>query len=653
MPVLRRIRRALHRALRPPRLALDDDDVLRRFAAGVAGNLPLVYGFVALSATLVGWRFAATTPLWMGTIAPPLLIAGLGWRLWHWLPARVAQRTPAHLRRDLARVAWAGPVIGSVLIVWAMLVYPYGDPVSRALLRTLVMVASLVGVLGMPQAPQVAARSAAILLVPAALFLIMSDGSDAPALILLEALALGTAVHITLRHHHDFVRFDIARRRLAHRERKSAELARQTFRHATFDMLTGAHNRRSILALIEARMADVSRDPPWLALIDLDGFKLINDTYGHAAGDAVLQAVASRIAGSVGVAEFGRLGGDEFALILDDGLDERRATAVMEALSLALREPIVDRGATLRLSGCVGLHRTERLSVSECLERADAALYKAKALREGAVALFEPADEIALQQKRRITRSFNECALGDRLRLLYQPIWDAEHGRVTGFEAYSRWSPDGRVWLSADRFMPLAEATARTDELTEQVLARALAECPAWHNGRTIAINLCPRDILRESAVERLEGIARAAGAPPESITFEVTERALLTDPRLAARQLERFRQRGFRIALDDFGAGWSSLSNVRNLPLDSLKIDHALSAALASDPGARAIAGTIVALAWQLGIECVLEGVEHEDQAATARALGIVRMQGYLFGRPVPIEQLRDNLPTDWRAAV
>jgi EAL domain-containing protein (putative c-di-GMP-specific phosphodiesterase class I) len=181
--------------------------------------------------------------------------------------------------------------------------------------------------------------------------------------------------------------------------------------------------------------------------------------------------------------------------------------------------------------------------------------------------------------------------------------------------------------------------------MTRMVLARAMSECRTWEQGRTLSINLAPRDVMRAGTPDVLSQLMDEAGAPPQSIILEVTERALLDDPKRAEAQLKAFRARGFRIALDDFGAGWSSLSQVHSLPLDIIKIDQALSRALASDPGARALVSSIVSLTWQLGIDCTIEGVEDEAQAETARSLGIRLMQGYHFGHPAPAEQAMARL--------
>lgn len=634
---LARARRIVRRALTTPRMTARNEMTLRRYAQSLAVNIPVIYATLMLCMTMLAARFYDRAPLLL-TVVTPVMLCGIGaWRLQRWLPSVVRARTIEQLARDVHFIAHAGAIAGAVSVGWALALYGYGNDAQRAFLQLVVTLGCLTAILGMPHAPQTALRLGLVVILPAALFFMASGHRDAPFVGLLELMMFALVMHVTFGHHRDFVRLDISRRKLARREAQAARLAAQNHLHAMVDPLTGTLNRRAILAEIEDLIGAARPARPWLALIDLDGFKLINDTYGHAAGDAVLRAVSARIEACAHRLAHGRLGGDEFALVLDGALDQAAAVATMEALSEAIRQPIVDRGAVLRLSACVGLRRTDRLAVSESLERADAALYKAKASADGVVAVFEAEDEAALQAKRRTTRSFNECALDSRLRLLFQPVHDSDQGRTVRFEAFARWSPDGEAWLSADRFMPLAEATGRTDELTRQVLTRALAECRAWELDCTLAINLCARDVLRESAVERLEAIVQAAGAPNEAIVFEVTERGLLSEPALAARQLERFRQRGFRIALDDFGAGWSSLSHVQKMPIDGLKIDRALTGALAVDPGARAIAGTIAALAWQLGIECVAEGVETAAEAETARALGIRLMQGYHFGHPLP----------------
>lgn len=611
------------------------DDFTRAYALCMSHRLPLLYLVVVFDAMLLAVRFAGVAPLSLVAIGLALCGYGLS-RAFYWQPDAVARRTLARQRADLNRMPQRAGVSAFAFVLWAVALHAYGDAERQALLEYIVAITMVSGILGMGHAPRTALALALAFIGPSTLFLLSTGKANALYIALAQLFVTAMLVAVTQWHHRDFVRLELARQHLGRRGRKATRLAEANLRQATVDDLTGGLNRRAILARLERELdgaADGSR--PWLALLDLDRFKLVNDTYGHAAGDAVLRQVSFRIAASDRVIAHGRLGGDEFAILFDGALDERGVLAAATALAHAIRRPIAFNGAALRLFASTGLFRVGAGSASASLERADAALYKAKREGEGAVALFGPDDEIALQRRIMLTRQFNDCALEERLRLLYQPIIDQRTGCAVAVEALARWSADGETWLAPDAFLGIADATGRTGELTRLVLARALAECPPHRTGLDLAINLAPRDVLRESAVDTIAATVAEAGASPGSILLEVTERALLSDPRRAMRQLAALRAHGFRIALDDFGAGWSSLSHLRQMPLDQIKLDRELAAAIATDPGSRAMVAMIVGLAWQLGIGCLIEGVETEAQAEQARALGVHLMQGYYFGRP------------------
>ncbi len=617
----------------------EGDNFTRAYAQSLSQRLPLLYAVVAIDCFLLAYRFAGIAPAWL-TIAMPLALTLIAlWRGMYWLPSRIRKRGLRRVRRDLKAMNWVGSISAFTFAVWGMMLYPYGDLAAQSFVHYIVAITLFSGVLGLGHAPLTALRIVVAVSIPTTIMIWFSNHPNAIPVALVQIFIAGILLMLACSHHRDFVRLELSREQLKRRERQSAQLAQDNLLQATVDPLTGALNRRAILEQLEKAMEGGHNGggSAWLALIDLDGFKHVNDTYGHAAGDTVLAAVASRLATIARVRSFGRLGGDEFALILDPDLSEQDVRVSAMDLSETLRAPVRHGSTVLRLSGSVGVHRIDGRSASDCLERADAALYKAKKHGDGAVVVFSPEDEADLQARAAITRQFNNSDLDTHIKLLYQPIVDAETGRITGFEAFARWSPDGHNWLAPAHFISLAEATGRTGDLTRMVLARALSECRAWEQGRTLSINLAPRDVMRAGTADALATIAQAAGAPPGSIILEVTERALIDDPKRAEVQLAAFRARGFRIALDDFGAGWSSLSQVHRLPLDMIKIDQGLSRALASDPGARTLVGTIVSLAWQLGIDCTIKGVEDETQAQTARALGVRLMQGYHFGRPAP----------------
>lgn len=620
----------------------EGDSFTLAYSKSMSHRLPLLYIVVAFIAVLTALKFHGHASDWLTLYAAAAVIGFATWRALYWLPGYVAQRPLAVLRRDLRLMSWVGAASAFVFALWTMLLYANGDAAQQSFIHYVTAITLFTGILGLGHSPLTALRIAIAITIPTTGQIVFSGHPNTVLVLLVQVVITSILLLVTNGHHRDFVRLELSRQQLFRREREAAQLAHENLQQATIDPLTGALNRRAILAKLDQELAGPHQEADhqkaekaWLALIDLDGFKHINDTYGHAAGDTVLASIAKRLGSFERVRCFGRLGGDEFAAIFDADLDEESVRTLATELSEALRAPILHAGAILRLSGSVGVHRMDGASASDCLERADAALYKAKEQSDGTVVVFSPEDEAELQARAAITRQFNDSDLANRLRLLYQPIIDNQSGAISGYEAFVRWSPDGEGWLAPGQFMALAEATGRTGELTRMIMARALRECRTWDYGRTLSINLAPRDVMRAGTAEALSRLAQEAGAPAGSIILEVTERALLADAKRAEAQLQAFRAKGFRIALDDFGAGWSSLSQVHQLPLDMIKIDQELSRALVMDPGARTLVGTIISLSWQLGIDCTIEGVEDENQADTARALGIRLVQGYHFGRP------------------
>lgn len=606
------------------------------YAESISRRLPPLCAMLVLGLASIILRFVETRP-WIELLPGVALSLWSLERGWHWLPARVRNRSVAQRRKDLLNLPHMVGIIILPTVLWALWLFWTGNPPQRALVQVLLSVLSVAGVMGLAHAPAAALRGVLTTVIPASVVYLAADGWAALPVVLVLLVVNATAMLVSLGYHDDFVRLELSRAQLSRREQLAGQLARANAEQASRDVLTGGFNRRAILARLDEELARGHARPGWLALIDLDGFKHVNDTYGHAAGDAVICEIARRIGAIPGVIAHGRLGGDEFAILLAGRLDEGEVMSAAGLLGDAVRAPIEHEGVLLRLNASTGIHRLSGSDLGPCLERADAALYKAKRRGDGAIEMFGAEDEIELGRRATLTRCFNDCALDARLHLLYQPFYDVDSGELQGFEAFARWSPDGETWLSPDAFMDLADATGRTGELTRKVIERALAECDAWKQGLTLAVNLTTRDVTRPGVVDTLASLVRAAGADPSHLLLEMTEKALLADPRRALAQMQAFRAAGFRLALDDFGAGWSSLSQLRDLPFDMIKIDRVLASALTTDPGARAIVGTIVTLAWQLGIDCLIEGIESDAQAATARALGIRLMQGYHFNRPEP----------------
>ncbi|MFC4296066.1 putative bifunctional diguanylate cyclase/phosphodiesterase [Novosphingobium tardum] len=617
-----------------------DDGVASAFGLSLSHRLPILYAVILFNIFALAIGFAHTAPPSLTVWAPLVMTAGIGSRIWHWVPHRVARRSAGDRARDVHRLGQISLVLVVTVVWWAMALYTYGNRDEQSLVHYFTAISCFVAILAFSQSLAVALRVGLGVMVPSSIWFMTHGHPNAPLVVFVQFAVTGLLLLICREHQSDFLALERSRQELLAREREAAAMAERRRIEAAIDPLTGAANRRTILARLADALDDHGRPTPWLALVDLDGFKHINDTYGHGAGDAVLCAVTSRIADAAQIMAFGRLGGDEFALLLDGELDSEGASAVVDALAAHIRRPITHGHERLRVSCSIGLRKTRSThTVPECLERADAALYKAKDARGGVRFEFTEADERELQERRAITRTFHSSDLQSQIALVYQAIVDGDTGRVIGFETLARWTPDGRTWLTPERFVGVAEATGRIGELTRTVLAKSLAEFRAWEHGCGLAINLSARDILRAGAADWIGGIVAAAGAPPASITLEITETALLSDYRRAAENLSALRSQGFQIALDDFGTGQSSLSHVHRLPLDHIKIDRSFAAGLTTDAGSRAITGTIVALARQLRLGCTIEGIETAEQRVAARSLGLRMMQGFHFGQPMPAD--------------
>lgn len=612
------------------------DALIAAYGQNLASRLPMLYSVAIVNIVTLASFFHGTAPAYLTTWLPASFIAAISARAIYWMPANAKRRSFTHVKRDVVWLPVTGVILALGLASWALTLYDYGDGTQQALVHYVTAVTCFTGLLGMTHSPATAITMAVAVMVPSSIVFLLHDNPTRYLIVALQIVVSVLLVMITRGHHRDFVNLELSRQSLARRERESANLARRNHEQATRDPLTGAMNRRGILAYFETKLAEPGLTLPWLALVDLDGFKLINDTYGHAAGDAVLCAVSERIEEIPEIACFGRMGGDEFALLIPGDMDHAEVRTVLERLVELISQPIPFGERMLAIRTSIGLHKCANSYVSGSLERADVALYKAKETRNAAIGEFTAQDEKTMAEKRAITRIFTSADFESQLALVYQPIIDCDGGRTVAFEALARWSPDGHQWLPPTDFINLAETTGRMGELTTMILTKALRECPAWDYGCSLNINLSARDILREDAAPWIAGLVEEAGAPANRIVFEITETALVNDYGRAADNLARLREMGFRVALDDFGTGQSSLSHVNNLPLDHIKIDQTFARDMARSHSSRAIVGTIVALARQLRLECIIEGIETPEQQAVARSLGLRLMQGYHFSRPI-----------------
>lgn len=413
------------------------------------------------------------------------------------------------------------------------------------------------------------------------------------------------------------------------------------------DALTGLPNRRSFFAEIEAQKDQVFD----LALIDLDGFKPVNDIYGHSIGDELLIAVSRRLSEQCGTDGFAaRMGGDEFAVILRGKRSERQLHAFGTVLCDALRETYLLGSVAATISASIGFVRSQGKgsTASQLLERADYALYFAKQNLRGAPVIFTAAHEAEMHDFSVVDQTLRAADLDRELSIVFQPQVDAIHNRTVSFEALARWTSPQLGDVRPDVFIKAAERSGLITGITLILLEKALARVSSWSNDMRVSFNLSARDLRSAISINNIREAVKRSGVDPRRIEFEITETAMLTDFEQACEALQQLKSLGCRIAIDDFGSGYSSFSYIHRLPVDKIKIDRSFVTQLVKHGSAVKIIQTIIDLCRNLRLDCVIEGVETERELNQLLQVKARYIQGYLFARPMPAEQIPAFLATE-----
>jgi diguanylate cyclase (GGDEF)-like protein/PAS domain S-box-containing protein len=414
-------------------------------------------------------------------------------------------------------------------------------------------------------------------------------------------------------------------------------------RAARRDPLTGLANRLLVREhLEEALLAQTSGQGECsLLLVDLDKFKLVNDTLGHAVGDQLLCAVARRLEGAVGAeAHVGRLGGDEFAIILYGDQSYGRLEALAQRIIADLSRTFHIGVARLHVGATIGIARGRvDGEIEEALMRAaDLALYQAKEDGRGGFALFAPEMYERAENHRLLENDVREALSTDALSLCYQPIIDSETGMVVAREALLRWNHPVRGPIPPDKFIPIIEDAGLIHQIGDWVIREACREARLWDPSISIAVNVSAAQLSGSGLAETVLGAIAATGLTPSRLELEVTESIFIGDDLATLASLERLRALGVKLVLDDFGKGYSSFGYLSRAQFAKIKIEQAfVRGAAAGERDCIAIVGAIVALARGLGVATTAEGVETEEQAQAMREAGCSQLQGYLFGFPTP----------------
>jgi diguanylate cyclase (GGDEF)-like protein/PAS domain S-box-containing protein len=427
-------------------------------------------------------------------------------------------------------------------------------------------------------------------------------------------------------------------------ERRRAEA--QVAHMAKHDALTGLANRSQCREALAARLRSGGEvaGTVGLLVIDLDHFKIVNDTYGHLVGDQLLEHVAARMVATAPAGSLAaRLGGDEFAVVLPVGLGMTEVITAAVGIVAAMREPFLVEDHRILIGATIGVAAAPlHAGDAETLIRfADLALYSAKADQRGTVVLFEPDMDTAARERHRLESDLREAIRTGGLEVHYQPLIDLQSGVTQGYEALVRWNHPTRGQIGPDHFIPLAEETGLIDLIGQFVLNTACAEAATWTNGEILAVNVSPVQFRNANLLRVVTQALAASQLPPARLEIELTEAVLIEKAPQVAATMAALRTLGVGISMDDFGTGYSSLSYLLSYPFTKIKIDKSFVSSLDTKPNSQAIVKAIIGLGDSLGMTVTAEGIEQGSVLDYLKSQGCGQGQGYLFGAAKPAEDL------------
>ncbi|NYH25119.1 putative bifunctional diguanylate cyclase/phosphodiesterase [Paraburkholderia bryophila] len=634
-------------------VAEGDPELVRSQLQAFGRQIPLLYFILLVNTMAVAITHVNCAPAWLSIYAPIALCALCVIRCVRWWRARHRVLTHDKAVPELRKLIWLSGIFGIAFSTWSLLLFPYGTAYQQAHVAFYIATTVLGGVFCLMHLRAAALLVLSIVILSFATFMVFT-GSPVFIAMAIDMTLVGIALAFIVElYYQTFTGVVHAQSELLASQQKTQRLSDDNFRLASIDSLTDLPNRRSFFASLRAlsEQALGSGGSGFnVGLIDLDGFKQVNDIYGHASGDLVLQEVGVRL---LALAEpgifFARLGGDEFGVLAQHKQSNETLVELGQRICDTLSQPYRVAGNVAELSGTIGWAAFPEAgtTVAQVFERADAALYVGKESRRGTPVIFSTEHETRIRRSSLVTQELRHADLDSELFLEFQPIYDVISQRTIGLEALGRWHNARLGAVKPEEFIRIAERTELILRITEVLLHKALDEAARWPAELYLSFNLSAIDICTSARARRLIDIVQASGVPPHRVSFEITETAVTRDFEQARASLTMIKKAGCRVSLDDFGTGYSSLSYVHRLPFDTIKIDRSFMTDVDTNSASKKIVKSVLDLCRNLGLECVVEGLETSSQAAVVTALGARAVQGYLFSRPMRASAIAAYLQT------
>jgi diguanylate cyclase (GGDEF)-like protein len=638
-------------------LRTDDPELARAQVEAMSSQIPHLYTILSANAFMLAATHVTSAPWYLSVLAPAIQVLAGVIRILLWYRRCRTPTTAANAASYLRQTPRITAMFGAGATIWALSLYPYGDAFAKCHVAFYMAITVISCIFCLRHAPQAALLLASIVVIPFVVFFVMSGHLVLIAIAINLVMVAGSVALALIAQFADFKALIVSRRELLERQQRLQELSDENSRLANVDSLTGLPNRRHFLAALSEQLEQARAEGSRLgvAMIDLDGFKTVNDVYGHTVGDRLIAEVGQRMRQVVrSEVTIARLGGDEFGVLLAGNPSIAGLSEFGDVLCELLRGRYLTAEIATEVTGSLGIVAFPEggQTASQLFERADAALYHAKNTDRGHAVLFSNEHELMIRDASLLEHALRHADLESELDLAFQPIVDGVSGRTIGFEALARWTSPRLGAVPPDRFIQAAERINVIGRLTVILLGKALCEAAAWPVDQRISFNLSALDLKSPLTVAAITQVIERSGFPPGRIDFEITETAVMRDLDGAVAALAALRRLGVGISLDDFGTGTSSLSQVHRLKPDKLKIDRSFVTDIPLNQTSLDIVRTTVELCRGLRLMCVVEGVETEPQVRCLRKLGCHFMQGYFFGKPMPASAIAAHLASERQTA-
>ncbi|KOP54036.1 MULTISPECIES: putative bifunctional diguanylate cyclase/phosphodiesterase [Pseudomonas syringae group] len=613
----------------------DNPRLLQAQYIALSRQLPLMYFVLLVNTWALAFTHWATAPMWLTLLVPTVLTIGCGIRARKWL-LTVNKQPPASstILETLRGTNRLVGIISTAFAAWSLSMYPYGDAYTQAQVAFFMGITVIVCIFCMMHL-QSAALITAVIVNTAFVIFFASTHNITFIATAANIVLVSIGMLIILRYQYrDFTS-------LVNAQFKTEQLSNANLMLANRDSLTGLPNRRHFFQTLDTAMNEALLQRSGLAVgvLDLDGFKPVNDLYGHSVGDRLLMLVAERLTTAASdTVHVSRLGGDEFALVIKGDISNEALLMFGKHLCTLMHESFELSEIPIQIGATLGFatYPATADNATQLFEYADYALYQGKNHNPGSTCLFSASHREQLSADGVTEQALRRANLKTEFHVLFQPIIESCTRETVAFEALARWDSPVLGAVSPAHFIPIAERIGMINELTAPLLTQALQRAMSWPSPIRLSFNLSAHDCATWESVKRIVEIIENSGFDASRLDLEITETAVMQDIDQVQQAILRFRQLGCGISLDDFGTGYTSLSQLHALPLTKLKIDRSFVRCVHDNPASYKIVKSLVALSLDMSLGCVIEGVETQDELNALTSLGCTMVQGYFYSPPI-----------------